>query len=197
MKRFLLAACLLTFSSAVMAAPSQGNKSKIHPLLQQYAGQVPTLLSRAAKNNTENLVSTPTMRVNSSGEMAVYINVDSSDEKNIAALEDAGAVVEKAIRNTVKAWVKPATLSEVANLDNVTSITPPRYAITRQQGDELTEGDAILNADDVRNTLGFTGTGIKIGVLSDGVRGLAASVLSGDIPDGSDTTCDSSGSAWS
>ena len=39
-----------------------------------------------------------------------------------------------------------------------------------------------MNSDDVRNTLGFDGTGILIGVISDGVDSMAASQATGDLP---------------
>jgi hypothetical protein len=45
-----------------------------------------------------------------------------------------------------------------------------------------TEGDSILGADAVRSALAVDGTGVSVGVISDGVGGLAASQASGDLP---------------
>jgi uncharacterized repeat protein (TIGR01451 family) len=48
-------------------------------------------------------------------------------------------------------------------------------------GSVTSQGDATHRAADARNTFGITGAGVKIGVLSDGVDGLAASQASGDL----------------
>ena len=45
----------------------------------------------------------------------------------------------------------------------------------------ISEGDKTHRALDARNSFGFTGTGVKIGVLSDGVDSLAASQATGDL----------------
>ncbi len=44
------------------------------------------------------------------------------------------------------------------------------------------EADTTHRANVARNTYGFDGTGVKIGVLSDGVRALAMSQAAGDLP---------------
>jgi hypothetical protein len=49
-------------------------------------------------------------------------------------------------------------------------------------GSVTTEGDAAHRASDSRASFGVDGTGVKIGVLSDGVDGLAASQASGNLP---------------
>jgi len=50
------------------------------------------------------------------------------------------------------------------------------------QGSVTTEGDATHRAFDARGAFGIDGTGLKIGVLSDGVTNLAASAATGDLP---------------
>ncbi len=46
----------------------------------------------------------------------------------------------------------------------------------------VSEGDKTHKALNARNAFGFNGTGIKIGVLSDGVSNLAAAQATGDLP---------------
>ena len=46
----------------------------------------------------------------------------------------------------------------------------------------ITEGDPVLNSDDVRKMFGIDGTGVKVGVISDGVDSLVASTATGDLP---------------
>lgn len=48
--------------------------------------------------------------------------------------------------------------------------------------DNVSEGDKTHRALEARNTFGFNGTGVKIGVISDGVDTLAARQASGDLP---------------
>ncbi|MBY0279813.1 thrombospondin type 3 repeat-containing protein [Candidatus Binatia bacterium] len=60
---------------------------------------------------------------------------------------------------------------------NVAGIIPPTG-----QGSRSSEGDRAHRAFAARGTFGVDGTGIKIGVLSDGVGGLAQSQASGDLP---------------
>lgn len=57
-------------------------------------------------------------------------------------------------------------------------------------GSATTSGDEIHHLDQVRSELGFDGTGVKVGVISDGVYGIFDSVASGDILSGTDTSCD-------
>src|SRR5262249_24248103 len=49
-------------------------------------------------------------------------------------------------------------------------------------GSVLSQGDAILRADQARQTFGVSGQGVTVGVLSDSVDGLATSVASADLP---------------
>jgi hypothetical protein len=44
------------------------------------------------------------------------------------------------------------------------------------------QGDAILRADQARQTFGVSGQGVKVGVVSDSVDGLGTSVASADLP---------------
>jgi subtilisin-like proprotein convertase family protein len=50
------------------------------------------------------------------------------------------------------------------------------------QGSVVSEGDKAHGADAARSRFRVTGTGVTVGVLSDGVDSLAASIASGDLP---------------
>ena len=65
----------------------------------------------------------------------------------------------------------------VAALDE---LVPNAYNVDAD-GVRKSEADTTMRAAVARNTYGFDGTGIKIGVLSDGVRALASAQGSGDI----------------
>ena len=45
-----------------------------------------------------------------------------------------------------------------------------------------TQGDTVLNTANVRSLYGYSGSGMKIGVISDGVDHLSESVATGDLP---------------
>jgi len=81
----------------------------------------------------------------------------------------------------VVAWVDRYSLGAVASLECVRSIDEVIPPVVNS-GTALTQGDAIHRTAEVRSLYGFTGTGMKIGVISDGVTHLAASVNSGDLP---------------
>lgn len=79
------------------------------------------------------------------------------------------------------AWI-PAdelpTLAGRADVVRVRHIDPPYTDI----GAILTQGDAIHNADDARDTFGIDGTGRLVGVISDGVSNYTASQGTNDLP---------------
>jgi hypothetical protein len=137
------------------------------------------------------------LRLDANNEVQVYILMSSVNDDTVKQLTDAGATIEirDAERRRVQAHLPIAKLSTVAQLAIVDSIRLPTYA-RRRAGNVTTEGDAILFADAVRSQLSLDGTGIRVGVISDGLKGVFASacavqcggalggpLLSGDLPD--------------
>ena len=103
--------------------------------------------------------------------------------------------IPDAEQHRVQARVPPGRLEVVAALPGVNFIRLPNYAVHRA-GAVTTEGDAILHADQARDKLGVDGTGVRVGVLSDGIKGVFADGMhdaaarrrrarlrSGDLPD--------------
>ena len=113
-------------------------------------------------------------------EVYVYIEVSGGDfdalKPYVSSIENSDAD-----KGMAAAWVNIASLGKIAALDDVINIREVVAPIV-YEGSELTEGDAIHNADDVRSTFGVDGSGIKIGILSDGVDNLSSAVSSGDLP---------------
>lgn len=82
----------------------------------------------------------------------------------------------------VTAWVDVLQLKELASLEGVSGIDvvhKPKVFT----GSKLSQGDADLNAINARTSFGVDGTGVKVGVVSDGVDNYFAAIASKDLPD--------------
>lgn len=85
-------------------------------------------------------------------------------------------------KHLMAAWVRVDTLERLASLETVQGVRTVMPPIVRT-GTYSTEGDAILNCDEVRARYGLTGEGIRVGIISNGVDNLADAVASGDLPE--------------
>ncbi|MCZ6544859.1 MAG: S8 family serine peptidase, partial [Chloroflexi bacterium] len=103
---------------------------------------------------------------------------------SLASLERLGIAVERqrAALGRAQYRVPPAALGELAVLPGVRFVLSPTYAVSLT-GSLTTSGDDLLGAAAVRANRGFDGSGVRIGVISDGIRGLAAAQASGDAPE--------------
>lgn len=92
------------------------------------------------------------------------------------------------------AWIKVAdllTVAESEKIKNIRTVLPP----VNRSGSVVTQGDAVHRTSDVRSTFSQNGTGINVGIISDGVTNRASSQATGDLPpDGSGLTVLSAGS---
>jgi len=94
----------------------------------------------------------------------------------VSLLAAAGLSVERDASDLglVEGWIRPSDLHVLAALDAVRSVAPVRRGVLR-----VSEGDSASRADVARNTSGFTGVGVKVGVISDGVDGYAPDPVPG------------------
>lgn len=111
-------------------------------------------------------------RVNDRGDIQTYIQVSRGEnleafQKKLQALHIPVEASNEALR-VVQAWVPVNRVTELAQLGAVSSLRLPDYARHRT-GSVNSAGDALHKADAVRNSLGFDGTGVRIGVISDGI----------------------------
>ena len=95
------------------------------------------------------------MRINKDAGVQVYIVMAEITEENLEQLQSAGVTVElrDEQQRIVQARVPVTRLEEVAALLFVRFVRLPDYGIPNI-GSVTTEGDAILNADQVRSILG-------------------------------------------
>ena len=168
--------------------------AKLTTVLQDLAGAVPqdrsdlgvarsTAASQAAPLDVNTLpkpaqdaLHTQRLRLNSANEIQVYVLMTPVTIERLQQLTAAGATIEiaAAAPDRVQARVPASRLLAVAALDFVNFVKLPSYAV-RHEGGVLTEGDAIMHADTVRSQFFLDGTGVRVGVLSDGLKGVFAS----------------------
>jgi hypothetical protein len=156
----------------------------------------PRLSVSALPQTVQDAVQGGRMRLNDVNEVQVYILMSAVSDERLAQLKDAGVTIEitDTSRRRVQARIPASRLRVVAALPFVDFIRLPAYA-RHSSGAAITEGDRILHADDVRKQLGLDGTGVRVGVLSDGLKGVFAAdcdncgsvadgpIATGDLPD--------------
>ena len=79
------------------------------------------------------------------------------------------------------AWIETTQLEALASRKDVLHIQTVMPPIVRT-GAVDSAGDQILRAAQARSQYGVDGTGIRVGIISDGVDHAAASIASGDLP---------------
>ncbi|HEY3174706.1 MAG TPA: S8 family serine peptidase [Candidatus Polarisedimenticolia bacterium] len=131
------------------------------------------------------------LRVDPDDGIQVYIQVETTASSSLvagpaslaASLPGLGGSLQTqdAARGIVQARIPLESLEAAAALPGVRRIFLPDYATT-DLGSKLTEGDAILRALQTRTQYGVDGSGVRIGVISDGIYGLATAIASGDLP---------------
>ncbi len=143
------------------------------------------IASMLAENTATDLsqFSSQAVRVNQNGDLHVYVHVDQVNESTVQSLQAAGLSVQNSNEGmgVVQGWVNYASLDTLAAMQGVSRISAPAYAITNTGGIN-TAGDGILNADDLRSQMSVTGSGVKIGVISDGLDHWDDVDDTGDLP---------------
>ena len=122
------------------------------------------------------------IRLDAQRNVQVYIHLTNVSAAIEGRLRNLGCRAEtsNADLKIVQGWLSRENLNRVCALDEVTTVRCPDYG-TLNAGSVTTEGDGILNADQVR-ALGIDGTGVKVGIISDGVTSRQAAIDSGDLP---------------
>jgi hypothetical protein len=138
----------------------------------------------------QDMIAAQQMRLDHQGRVQVFVRGEAT-EAMAGAVESQGATVQRVSEEhgIVQAWVPVERISSVEALPGVRYISLPDYAVQRV-GSVTTQGDTLLNVAEARSAFGYDGTGVRVGVVSDGVAGLAASQTSGDLPAVNTATCD-------
>lgn len=152
------------------------------PVTAQAVGALPS--------NLQALVRAKLLRLDASGRVQVFVHVSGDLETVTERLRSLGFEAQRDDPGSgiLQGWLPVAQLEAASRLDGVRFVGLPDYPFVAS-GAVTTEGDAILNADDLRAAFGVDGSGVRVGVISDGVEGLAAAQASGDLPAVNTTTC--------
>jgi len=141
---------------------------------------------RAAATDDLATLSTEIVRVTPAGDIQVYVILTEGRPEYVAQLESLGLHVELVLLEfaLVQGWAPASSIDALSAPSFVKQIRAPGYPVHRAVGAVGSQGDSVLRADAARTTLGLTGVGVKVGVLSDGVAHRATVAESGDLPAG-------------
>ncbi|MBI2884189.1 MAG: S8 family serine peptidase [Candidatus Methylomirabilis oxyfera] len=116
--------------------------------------------------------------------LQVYIEMEEVSEATLTGLRGVGVTIELTDpdQRLVQARIPLAKLDAVAALPSVKFIRLPDYGFTNRQGSVGTEGNATVRANMLRLQSGVSGAGVRVGVISGGVSGLAQSIATGNLP---------------
>jgi subtilisin family serine protease len=116
------------------------------------------------------------------GRLHVIVKVANTGSPTPSVLEAAGLEIE--IINDrfglVQGWIGDGAVSGLADLAVVQSIGPA-WPAEHNTGSVTSQGDHDSRADLVRQ-LGYDGSGVVVGVISDGINSVATSQALGDLP---------------
>src|SRR5262249_39795194 len=142
---------------------------------QTAAGTTTAMAVDAMPRSVQDAMRGRRLRIDANNEVQVYILLSSVTDETVQQLTAAGVTIEirDAARRRVQAHLAVSRLDAVASLGIVDAIRLPTYA-RHHAGAKTTEGDTILFAADVRSQFALDGTGVRVGVISDGLKGVFA-----------------------
>ena len=140
------------------------------------------LLPPTAVPSTGGLVAAPPPRA-ADGSLHVYLDCSPLGATELQKLQQAGVRIERIqmARGRVQARVDASALETLAGFSWVRAIRSVDRPVTRV-GAVTTQGDAASRADVLR-AQGLDGTGVVVGVISDGIDSLEAAQATNDLPD--------------
>ena len=173
-----------TLRGTGLAKETSDKDSRVSPLLRATAERLGDgTVSARQLGAGEDLLS-DMVKVNGEGKVEVYVffsELGDADLEDLYSLGFDREIVNEKLK-IAQGWLPPGNLDRAAALGSVDKITEPVYGHTRI-GSVTSEGDALMHADEAREVFGVDGSGIRVGVISDGVDSLAVSQATGDLPD--------------
>lgn len=122
------------------------------------------------------------------GEVYVYIYLYPNVHTDIVNIYIEDGADKDEMNHIVAAWVKIIHIEALASLEGVRTLRTVMPPVHRS-GSVTTKGDTIHRSLDVRSIYAQSGSGVKIGIISDGVDSRSSAQSTGDLPpDGSGLT---------
>jgi len=167
-------------AGAVSRETSRKIGSRLRALIGEFRARGITQ-GNAAAMDAQRRYSSELLRVDPRGRVQVYVSLADTKPETLDALRRHDLQIEIVNEDfgIVQGWVPVGRLEDLAAEPAVVVVRPPSYA-SHDTGPVNTEGDAIHRCDQAR-ALGYDGSGVKVGVVSDGVSGLAASQAAGEL----------------
>ncbi len=182
---------VLLFASAQQAFSHGRNKGKVNPHVSVIRQQISDTFSMAKSMKLSSVIRGKTLhklsnkfrRVNSLGQVQLHFRFSGDPSGLISDIVNAGGRVEKVSsrRNIVQAWVPADKIDALAARPEVMKVKLPGYAINFT-GSVTAESDSVSRANTTRGSYSCNGSGIKVGIISDGIAGIADSQATNDIP---------------
>lgn len=121
--------------------------------------------------------------LNEDGEIKVIVRFEANQQDILSDFTAAGFRPTAFHQSTggASGWVSYAdldALAEVTGVKEISFATPP----IANDDPVVSDGDRILKAEDLRNLLGVDGSGITVGVISNGVYGWQSVKADGELP---------------
>ena len=137
--------------------------------------------ANAAEKNIASLA-TRRVRIHRDGRIQIYVYLSTFGDSELARLSELELDIELANKDlaVVQGWAPFDRIEEIGALPFVSRVTPPSYGFPRT-GNVTTAGDSILLADKLRQ-LGFDGSNVRVGVISDGANNWMDAKATGDLP---------------
>ncbi len=186
--RFFLGAFAL---SSLVAAGQMAQAGALSPALARLAAERAPIPQKAVARTTATGHGNPTRaHISADGRVQVYIHYRPGERPSAATLAQLGATgVRTSLElGIMQAWVPISRLQRLADLGKIRRISLPMYAYTHSATSAITTGLNIdsqaLTAERITalHQAGITGTGVKVGVISNGVSGLSESQNAGYLP---------------
>ena len=154
--------------------------SRLRALIADFQSLAITGANEAAQDAAGRF-SSETLKVDGAGRVQIYVWVTDTSELALDTLRRHGLDVEVVNEDfgIVQGWIAAENIEALAAELVVVKVRPPSYA-TPRTGNVNSQGDSIHRCDQARSR-GFNGAGVKVGVISDGVSGLATSQAAGEL----------------
>jgi hypothetical protein len=148
----------------------------------------------ALEPELQTLANEKLMSIDGTGRVQVFVHAASSTGEVMDAVRTLGGEIERwdDEAKIVQSRVPIIELEALAAQPAVKLVRLPDYG-SPQAGSVTTQGDSIHKANLARSEFNVNGSGVRVGVISDGVGGIASSQASGNLPAVNTATCNISG----